>query len=148
MQVELKRQGVEMKEAFNQVQRYHRHSFNGSFFEYIQIFVISNGVNTKYFANNPRQSFEQTFYWTDENNIRITKLADFAEVFLEKCALSQMIVEYIVLADVKKIPMVLRPYQYYAVRRIVERVKNGSKNGYIWHTTGSGKTLSHLKPAR
>jgi len=147
-QIELKRRGVEMKEAFNQVQRYHRHSFSGSLFEYIQIFVISNGVNTKYFANNPRQSFEQTFYWTDEKNRRIPELEKFAEVFLEKCALSQMIAEYIVLAEAKKIPMVLRPYQYYAVRQIVERVKNGGKNGYIWHTTGSGKTLTSFKASQ
>ena len=96
--IELKRRGVEMKEAFNQIQRYHRHSFTGTLFEYVQIFVISNGVNTKYFSNNPQQSYEQTFYWTDAENIKITKLDEFADVFLEKCAVSEMNAEYIVLA--------------------------------------------------
>ncbi len=148
VQIELKRRGVEMKEAFNQVQRYHKHSFSGTLFEYVQIFVISNGVNTKYFANNPAQSFEQTFFWTDEFNRRITKLEDFTIVFLEKCALSEMIAEYIVLAEATKIPMVLRPYQYYAARAIEERVKESNKNGYIWHTTGSGKTLTSFKTSQ
>lgn len=148
VQVELKRRGMELKEAFNQVQRYHKHSYAGSLFEYIQIFVISNGVNTKYFSNNPKQSFEQTFYWTDDNNQKITRLEDFASVFLEKCAVSQMIAEYIVLAESLRIPLILRPYQYFAVRRIVSRVKESSKNGYIWHTTGSGKTLTSFKASQ
>ncbi|MEK7665871.1 MAG: type I restriction endonuclease subunit R [Patescibacteria group bacterium] len=149
VQIELKRRGVELKEAFNQIQRYHKHSFAGTLFEYVQIFVISNGVNTKYFSNNPRQSFEQTFYWTDIKNRKITKLDEFAEAFLEKCAVSQMIAEYIVLAEAPQIPMVLRPYQYYAVRAIVDRVKhNQNKNGYIWHTTGSGKTLTSYKASQ
>ena len=82
VQIELKRRGMEMKEAFNQIQRYHRHSFTGTLFEYVQIFVISNGVNTKYFSNNPKQSFEQTFFWTDEENNKITQLNEFAGVFL------------------------------------------------------------------
>jgi type I restriction enzyme, R subunit len=146
--IELKRRGIEMKEAFNQIQRYHRHSFTGTLFEYVQIFVISNGVNTKYFANNPKQSFEQTFYWTDEKNIKITQLDKFADVFLEKCALSEMIAEYIVLAESLQIPMVLRPYQYYAVRAIQKRVNESNKNGYIWHTTGSGKTLTSYKTSQ
>lgn len=148
VQVELKRRGMELKEAFNQIQRYHKHSYAGSLFEYIQIFVISNGVNTKYFSNNPKQSFEQTFYWTDENNQKITRLEDFASVFLEKCAVSQMIAEYIVLAESLHIPLILRPYQYFAVRRIVSRVKESNKNGYIWHTTGSGKTLTSFKASQ
>jgi type I restriction enzyme R subunit len=148
VQVELKRRGMELKEAFNQIQRYHKHSFAGTFFEYTQIFVISNGVNTKYFSNNPNQSFEQTFFWTDEDNRKITKLEDFTEAFLEKCAVSQMIAEYIVLAEALKIPMVLRPYQYYAVRKIVDRVADSNKNGYIWHTTGSGKTLTSFKASQ
>lgn len=148
VQVELKRRGMELKEAFNQVQRYHKHSYSGSLFEYIQIFVISNGVNTKYFANNPKQSFEQTFFWTDINNQKITRLEDFASVFLEKCAVSQMIAEYIVLAESLRVPMILRPYQYFAVRRVIDRVKESSKNGYIWHTTGSGKTLTSFKASQ
>ncbi len=148
VQIELKRRGVEMKEAFNQIQRYHKHSFVGTLFEYIQIFVISNGVNTKYFSNNPKQSFEQTFFWTDEKNRKVATLEDFADVFLEKCAISEMIAEYIVLAESLKIPMVLRPYQYYAVKAIEERVKESDKNGYIWHTTGSGKTLTSFKASQ
>lgn len=148
VQIELKRRGVEMKEAFNQIQRYHKHSFTGTLFEYVQIFVISNGVNTKYFSNNPRQSFEQTFYWTDEKNQKITQLNDFADVFLEKCALSEMIVEHIVLSESLRIPMTLRPYQYFAVKAIEARVRESDKNGYIWHTTGSGKTLTSYKASQ
>lgn len=148
VQIELKRRGMELKEAFNQIQRYHKHSFTGTLFEYIQIFVISNGVNTKYFSNNPKQSFEQTFFWTDEDNNKITKLDEFAEVFLEKCTVSQMIAEYIVLAEAIQIPMVLRPYQYYAAKAIEERVRESDKNGYIWHTTGSGKTLTSYKTSQ
>lgn len=148
VQIELKRRGMEMKEAFNQIQRYHKHSFNGTLFEYVQIFVISNGVDTKYFANNPKQSFEQTFYWTDEQNNKISQLDEFAAVFLEKCAVSKMIAEYVVLSEALKIPMILRPYQYYAVRAIEGRVKESDKNGYIWHTTGSGKTLTSYKTSQ
>ncbi len=148
VQVELKRRGMELKEAFNQIQRYHKHSFTGTLFEYVQIFVISNGVNAKYFSNNPRQSFEQTFYWSDVENKKITRLDEFADAFLEKCTISRMIAEHIVLAESLKIPMVLRPYQYYAVQAIEERVKNGYDNGYIWHTTGSGKTLTSYKASQ
>lgn len=148
VQVELKRRGMEMKEAFNQIQRYHKHSFTGTLFEYVQLFVISNGVNTKYFSNNPKQSFEQTFYWTDAENNKITKLEDFTDAFLEKCTVSEMIAEYIVLAESLQIPMALRPYQYYAVKAIESRVKESNKNGYIWHTTGSGKTLTSFKASQ
>ncbi|MEX2411761.1 MAG: HsdR family type I site-specific deoxyribonuclease, partial [Candidatus Paceibacterota bacterium] len=148
VQIELKRRGMEMKEAFNQIQRYHKHSFSGTLFEYVQVFVISNGVNTKYFANNPKQSFEQTFEWTDFENRRISKLEDFTENFLEKCNLSQFIAEYIVLAEAQRIPMVMRPYQYYAARAIESQVKESDENGYIWHTTGSGKTLTSFKASQ
>jgi len=148
VQIELKRRGMELKEAFNQIQRYHKHSFTGTLFEYVQIFIISNGVNTKYFSNNPWQSFEQTFYWTDEKNVKINKLDEFAEVFLEKCAVSEMIAEYIVLAESLKIPMALRPYQYYAVMAIEKRVRESDKSGYIWHATGSGKTLISYKASQ
>lgn len=148
VQIELKRRGMELKEAFNQIQRYHKHSFTGTLFEYIQIFVISNGVNTKYFSNNPKQSFEQTFYWTDEKNDKVTGLDEFTNIFLEKCAVSEMIAEHIVLAESPKIPMVLRPYQYFAVKAIEKRVKESDKNGYIWHTTGSGKTLTSFKTSQ
>lgn len=148
VQIELKRRGIEMKEAFNQIQRYHKHSFTGTLFEYVQMFVISNGVNTKYFSNNPKQSYEQTFYWTEENNRKTTQLDKFAEAFLEKCTVSKMIAEYIVLAESLQIPMVLRPYQYYAVKAIERHVSESDKNGYIWHTTGSGKTLTSYKTSQ
>ena len=150
VQIELKRRGLELKEAFNQINRYQRHSFGASYglYQYVQIFVISNGVNTKYYANNRRQSFKQTFYWTDRDNKPITRLEAFAEAFLEKCHLSKMICKYIVLHESDKIPMVLRPYQYYAVEALIERVKNSTKNGYIWHTTGSGKTLTSFKASQ
>ncbi len=148
VQIELKRAGVEIKEAFNQVQRYHKHSYRGTLFDFIQIFVISNKANTKYFANNPNQSFEQTFYWSDEANKKITNLYDFCDAFLKPCVVSKMIAKYVVLAEAKQIPMVLRSYQFYAVERLIERVKNWSKNGYIWHTTGSGKTLTSFKASQ
>jgi type I restriction enzyme R subunit len=150
VQIELKKRGLELKEAFNQINRYHRHSFGASYglYQYVQIFVISNGVNTKYYSNNRRQSFKQTFYWTDKDNKAITRLEAFAEAFLEKCQLSKMICKYIVLHESDKIPLVLRPYQYYAVEALIDRVKNSNKNGYIWHTTGSGKTLTSFKASQ
>lgn len=149
-QIELKRRGLELKEAFNQINRYQRHSFwsTRGLFNYVQIFVISNGVNTKYFANNRDQNFKQTFYWSDENNEPIKPLDAFADHFLEACHLSKMICRYTVLHETDRILMVLRPYQYYAVEAIVEHVKNSHSNGYIWHTTGSGKTLTSFKAAQ
>ena len=150
VQIELKRRGLELKEAFNQVNRYQRHSYGADFglFQYVQIFVISNGVNTRYYANNRKQEYKQTFYWADSENNLITPLDDFATAFLEKCHLSKMICKYIVLHQSDKVLMVLRPYQYYAVEAIIERVKDTDKNGYIWHTTGSGKTLTSFKAAQ
>ena len=151
VQIELKRRGLELKEAFNQVNRYQRHSFGGSYalFQYVQIFVISNGVNTKYYANNRFQSFKQTFFWTDKENKRITNIINgFAVDFLGKCHLSKMICKYIVLNETSKKLMVLRPYQHYAVEALVDRVMHSTKNGYIWHTTGSGKTLTSFKASQ
>ncbi len=151
VQIELKRRGLELKEAFNQINRYQRHSFgsNSALYQYIQIFIISNGVNTKYYANNKNQSFKQTFYWTDKNNKRLTNILNgFTSEFLEPCHISKMICKYIVLNETYKIPMVLRPYQFYAVETLVDRVKNSDKNGYIWHTTGSGKTLTSFKASQ
>ena len=152
VQIELKRRGLEMKEAFNQTNRYHRHSFSAGYglFGFLQLFVISNGVNTKYYANNPvhRRDFKQTFFWADDENKTIRQLSVFAEEFLEKCTLSKMITKYIVLHESDQLLMALRPYQFYAVERIVERVQNTTKNGYIWHTTGSGKTLTSFKAAQ
>lgn len=150
VQIELKRRGVELKEAFNQVNRYHRQSYSAEagIFQYVQIFVISNGVNTKYYANNREQDFKQTFFWADADNNLITQLDAFVDAFLEKCHISKMIAKYIVLHQSDRVLMVLRPYQYYAVERISTRVKEGRKNGYIWHTTGSGKTLTSFKTAQ
>lgn len=152
VQIELKRRGLEMKEAFNQTNRYHRHSFSAGhgLFQYIQLFVISNGVNTKYYANNPvnRRDFKQTFFWADVENKKISTLSEFANDFLEKCQLSKMITKYIVLNESEQMLMALRPYQFYAVEAIVQRVLNTAKNGYIWHTTGSGKTLTSFKTAQ
>lgn len=150
VQIELKRRGMELKEAFNQINRYQRHSYwaESGLFQYVQLFIISNGVNTKYYANNRNQDFKQTFSWADQENNLITQLDAFTDSFLEKCHLSKMICKYIVLHESDKVLMVLRPYQYHAVEAIVERVKNGRKNGYIWHTTGSGKTLTSFKAAQ
>ena len=151
VQIELKRRGLEMKEAFNQINRYQKHSFGAksALFQYVQIFVISNGVNTKYYANNRHQSFKQTFFWTDKENKRLTNILNgFTSEFLEPCHISKMICKYIVLNETHKILMVLRPYQYYAVESIIDKVKNSTHNGYIWHTTGSGKTLTSFKASQ
>ncbi len=143
VQIELKKRGVELKQAFNQIHRYQIHSYH-NLFNYIQIFVISNGVNTKYFANNSDLNYNFTFFWKDENNMNITNLNDFANTFLEKCQLSKLISRYMVLNESTKSLMVLRAYQYYAVEAILEKVSN-KINGYVWHTTGSGKTLTSFK---
>lgn len=151
VQIELKRRGLELKEAFNQINRYQRQSFGASaaLYQYVQIFVITNGVNTKYYANNRHQSFKQTFYWTDKENKRLTNILNgFTSDFLERCHISKMICKYIVLAEADKTLMVLRPYQYYAVEALVDRVKNSDRNGYVWHTTGSGKTLTSFKASQ
>lgn len=151
VQIELKRRGLELKEAFNQTNRYQRHSFGAgaALFQYIQIFIISNGVNTKYYANNKYQSFKQTYYWTDKENKRLTNILNgFTSDFLEPCHISKMICKYVVLNEANKILMVLRPYQYYAVEALIDKVKNSNHNGYIWHTTGSGKTLTSFKASQ
>lgn len=147
VQIELKKRGVELKEAYNQIQRYHKTSFHG-LFDYIQLFVISNGVNTRYFANNPNGGYKFTFNWTDPENIPFNDLSKFAYFFFDQCNLGKMISKYIVLHEGDKCLMVLRPYQFYAVERILERVQNSNKNGYIWHTTGAGKTLTSFKAAQ
>lgn len=158
VQIELKRNGLDLKEAFNQINRYQKHSFGAGhgLFHFVQLFVISNGVNTKYFSNfgHHKQEFLQTFHWTDEHNKPLNNiLNEFTDTFLEPCHVSKMICKYIVLNETDKRLMVLRPYQYYAVEKIIKKVKeneilNGydvEKNGYIWHTTGSGKTLTSFK---
>ena len=152
VQIELKRKGLELKEAFNQTNRYERHSYSSGYglFNFIQLFVISNGVNTKYYANNKvaSRSFKQTFYWSDENNNLITHIRQFAYTFLDTCHISKMITRYIVLNETYNVLMVLRPYQYYAVERIVAKVESCNQNGFIWHTTGSGKTLTSFKASQ
>ena len=150
VQIELKRRGMELKEAFNQVNRYQRHSYwaESGLFQYVQIFIISNGVNTKYYANNRNQDFKQTFFWSDKDNKPMTALYDFADEFLERCHVSKMICRYIVLHESNKIPMVLRSYQCHAVEAIFRKVENGRNSGYIWHATGSGKTLTSFKTAQ
>jgi len=147
VQIELKRRGVELKQAYNQIQRYHKTSFHG-LFDYIQLFVISNGVNTRYFANNPNSGYKFTFNWTDAANHPFNELDKFAIFFLEKCTLGKIIGKYIVLHEGDKCLMVLRPYQFYAVEKILDRVQNSNDNGYIWHTTGAGKTLTSFKAAQ
>lgn len=155
VQIELKRRGIELKEAFNQVNRYRRHSYASGYglFQFIQLFVISNGVDTKYYSNtvgydnDKKASFQFTNFWADKDNNKITELEDFTKVFLEKCHVAKMITQYMVL-DTKKQLLVLRPYQYYAVEAIVDKVANEAKGGYIWHTTGSGKTLTSFKASQ
>ncbi|MFT5295548.1 MAG: type I restriction enzyme R subunit, partial [Colwellia sp.] len=161
VQIELKRRGLELKEAFNQINRYQRHSYWASYglFQYVQTFVISNGVNTKYYANNKNQSFKQTFYWADEENTRYSELTQFTDTFLQREQLATLLQKYIVLNETDRILMVMRPYQIYATENIVERVVERNQiaakgqrtenfNGYIWHTTGSGKTLTSFKTAQ
>ena len=147
VQIELKRRGVELKQAYNQIQRYHKTSFHG-LFDYIQLFVISNGVNIRYFANNPNSGYKFTFNWTDAANIPFNDLEKFVTSFFDKCTLGKIIGKYIVLHEGDKCLMVLRPYQFYAVEKILDRVKNSNNNGYIWHTTGAGKTLTSFKAAQ
>ena len=147
VQIELKRRGVELKQAYNQIQRYHKTSFHG-LFDYIQLFVISNGVNTRYFANNPNSGYKFTFNWTDAANVPFNDLQKFATIFFDKCTLGKIIGKYIVLHEGDKCLMVLRPYQFYAVEKILDRVENSNDNGYIWHTTGAGKTLTSFKAAQ
>lgn len=150
VQIELKRSGIEIKEAFNQINRYQLHSFwsNHGLFQYVQLFVISNGVNTKYLANNKLQSVKQTFFWADEKNKNITELTEFTAAFLNPTHLGKMVAHYIVINETHKVMMILRPYQYFATEAIIHQVKNSSENAYIWHTTGSGKTLTSFKASQ
>ena len=150
VQIELKRCGIEIKEAFNQINRYQRHSFwsQHGLFQYVQLFVISNGVNTKYLANNRLQSVLQTYYWANNLNKNVTELTDFAAEFLNTNHLGKFISHYVVINETFKNMMVLRPYQYYATEAIIKQVSTSNDNGYIWHTTGSGKTLTSFKASQ
>ncbi|MEG1870851.1 MAG: type I restriction endonuclease subunit R, partial [Peptostreptococcaceae bacterium] len=148
VQVELKRRGLDLKEAFNQINRYKKHSYQG-LYRYLQIFVVSNGVDTKYFANSDKEIlFSHTFFWSDEENKRISNLKDFTETFLDKCFVSKIISRYMITNETDKLLMVMRPYQIYAVEALVTRAFETNNNGYIWHTTGSGKTLTSFKASQ
>lgn len=148
IQIELKRRGLDFKEAFNQIQRYRKHSFRG-LYRYLQMFIVSNGVDTKYFANSDGDIlYSHTFFWSDVMNNRITTLSDFASSFLEKCHMAKMIARYMVLNETEKQLMVMRPYQVFAVEALVKRALETKNNGYIWHTTGSGKTLTSFKSSQ
>ena len=174
--IELKRRGVPIREAFNQIERYQRDSFwaGCGLFEYVQIFVISNGTLTKYYSNTTRintikdavsgktkksktsNSFEFTSYWADANNKVIPDLVDFAKTFFAKHTLLNIITRYCIFTS-EKMLMVMRPYQITATERILNRIEiahnykkygNVAGGGFIWHTTGSGKTLTSFKTAR
>ena len=149
VQIELKRRGVEIKEAFQQVQRYQRDTYHAGegYFQFLQMFVISNGVNTEYFANNSTLNKLFSFNWTEENNNAVNQLTDFTDTFLNREHLHKMIFRYTVLTT-ENVAMILRPYQCYAVEGILKTVEEGSGNGYIWHTTGSGKTLTSFKASQ
>lgn len=161
VQVELKKRGVAIREAFNQIHRYSKESFNSdnSLFKYLQIFVISNGTFTRYFANTTKRdknSFDFTMNWAKADNSSIEDLKDFTATFLEKKTLLNVLLNYSVL-DVSDSLLVMRPYQIAACERILWKIKSShqAKNwskpesgGFIWHTTGSGKTLTSFKVAR
>ncbi|WP_270363275.1 type I restriction endonuclease subunit R [Bacillus paranthracis] len=148
VQVELKRRGLDFKEAFNQIQRYRKHSFRG-LYRFLQLFIVSNGVDTKYFANGDADIlFGHTFYWSDGENNRITALHEFTESFFEKCHMAKMVARYMVLNETEKRLMVMRPYQVFAVETLIKRATETRNNGYIWHTTGSGKTLTSFKASQ
>jgi type I restriction enzyme R subunit len=157
VQIELKRTGIEIKEAFNQVGRYHKHSFwtNHGLYYFVQVFVISNGVNTKYFSNQKEQSVKQTFFWADIDNRNVTGLPEFAAQFFQRDFLGKFIAHYVVMEEAHKRMLVMRPYQVHATEAIVQQVvagtassRSGKDNGYIWHTTGSGKTLTSFKASQ
>ena len=174
--IELKRRGVQLKEAFNQIDRYQRDSFwaGCGLYEYVQIFVISNGTNTKYYSNSTRfnhikeqernrtkskktsNSFEFSSFWTDSNNKTINDLIDFTHTFFAKHTLINVLTKYCVFTS-ERMLLVMRPYQIAATERIIGRInvahnyKQYGKTeggGYIWHTTGSGKTLTSFKTAQ
>ena len=155
IQTELKRPGIEINEAVNQINRYRRFSFRG-LFRFIQLFIISNSTMTKYCANiNENNQFGNrqdilkalTFFWTDENNVRINKLMDFTNVFLPKFQITELLSKYFVIKDTEPVLMVMRPYQIYAVKKAFDRITMANMNGFVFHTTGSGKTLTSFKLA-
>lgn len=149
VQIEIKKSGVELKKAFEQTLEYAKTAYKSGegLFGFIQFFVISNGVNCLYYANGT-QSIEFAFPWTDENNKKVNDLGKFTNTFLDPQHLTKMLMQYIVMHQSTQSLMILRPYQIYAVEKIVEHVKTSSDNAYIWHTTGSGKTLTSFKASQ
>lgn len=161
VQVELKKRGVAIREAFNQVHRYSKESFNSahSLFKYLQLFVISNGTDCRYFANTTtrnKNSFDFTMNWAKADNSLIKDLKDFTATFFQKNTLLNVLLHYSVF-DVSNTLLVMRPYQIAATERILWKIRsshqaknwsNTESGGYIWHTTGSGKTLTSFKAAR
>lgn len=156
VQIELKSLDVSPRKAMQQIVDYKSDPGNGysnSLLCFMQLFIVSNRTNTYYFANNnpahfsfnADEQFLPIYQWADESNKKITHLDDFAEKFLAKCTLSQMISQYMVLVASEQKLMVMRPYQIYAVKAIVDCIHQNRGNGYIWHTTGSGKTLTSFK---
>ena len=155
VQIELKRPGVEINQAINQINRYRRFSFKG-LFRYLQLFVVSNSVQTKYFCNenemenglyNPILK-SLVFFWTDDKNKRINTLEDFTAEFFRKAAITEMIDKFMVIKSTEPILMVMRPYQIYAVKAAKKRVLEANQNGYVFACTGSGKTLTSFKLAQ
>ena len=147
-QIELKRRGVAITEAFNQIERYRRDNYRG-LFKYIQMFLVSNGVNTRYYSNSDKEIYQSAmFYWTDKENNIINKLPDFLSDFATPCRLFKMIRNYMIINETDHQLMVMRPYQVYATEALIERALNTNLNGYIWHTTGSGKTLTSFKASQ
>ena len=155
VQIELKRSGVELNEAINQINRYRTYSFKG-LFRFIQIFVVSNSVQTKYFANANERNLDGSeqlilktlaFYWTDRNNVRINRLGEFTEDFFDKYSVTEMLTRFMVIKETEFVIMVMRPYQIYAVKESMERILGSNLNGFVFHTTGSGKTLTSYRLA-
>lgn len=161
VQIELKRRGVAIRQAFNQIHRYSKESFNSehSLYKYLQFFVISNGTDTRYFANTTKRnknSFDFTMNWADKHNEPVKELKDFTQMFFEKNVILKMLFRYSVFNS-DNVLMILRPYQVAATERILDKIQssvlnnnwsNPNSGGYIWHTTGSGKTLTSFKAAR
>ena len=155
VQIELKRPGVEINEAINQINRYRKFSFKG-LFRYLQLFVVSNSVQTKYFCNENEMSNglynpilkSLVFFWTDEKNKRINTLEEFTSEFFRKSAITEMIDKFMVIKSTEPILMVMRPYQIYAVKAARRRVLEANQNGYVFACTGSGKTLTSFKLAQ
>ncbi|WP_404349554.1 type I restriction endonuclease subunit R [Sutcliffiella horikoshii] len=161
VQIELKKRGVNLQEAFNQIHRYSKESFNNnnSLFKYVQIFVISNGTYTRYFANTTAQNknhYEFTCEWADAKNKAIRDLEDFTETFFNKRTILEVLTKYCVFSS-DDVLLIMRPYQIAATERILWKIESSYQNkksgkleagGFIWHTTGSGKTLTSFKTAR